>query len=441
MSSIPGNDVPPEVMTMSKSLLIKLSLSVSLWLIPALALAEEAPALNTGDTAWMLVSTALVLVMLPGLALFYGGMVRAKNVLSTTMHTFAAMAIIGVQWVVVGYTLAFGGAGSFIGSLDNLLLNGITPGSLTGTIPTYVFVMFQGMFAIITPALISGAVAERMKFSTYCVFILLWATLVYDPLAHWVWGADGWLLKMGALDFAGGTVVHLSSGISALVLALFLGKRKGYPQERMAPHNLPMTLLGAGLLWFGWFGFNAGSALSSGGSAALAFATTQTAAAAGALSWMLVEWIKVGKPSALGAASGVVAGLVVITPAAGFVTPAWGLLMGLLAGVVCYSGVMLKHKLHYDDSLDAFGVHGVGGAFGALATGVFATVGATGLIAGNVHQLWVQIVGVVAAGVYAVVMTGLILLVLKAVMGLRVEGDEERMGLDQTAHSESGYNF
>jgi Amt family ammonium transporter len=428
-------------MTMSKHFLTKLSLTVSLWLIPVLALADEAPVLNAGDTAWMLVSTALVLVMLPGLALFYGGMVRAKNVLSTTMHTFAAMAIIGVQWVVIGYTLAFGGSGSFIGSLDNLFLNGITPESLTGTIPTYVFVMFQGMFAIITPALISGAVAERMKFSTYCIFILLWATLVYDPLAHWVWGADGWLLKMGALDFAGGTVVHLSSGISALVLALFLGKRKGYPQERMAPHNLPMTLLGAGLLWFGWFGFNAGSALSSGGSAALAFTTTQSAAAAGALSWMLVEWIKVGKPSALGAASGVVAGLVVITPAAGFVTPAWALLMGLLAGVVCYCGVMLKHKLHYDDSLDAFGVHGVGGAFGALATGVFATVGATGLIAGNLHQLWVQIVGVVAAGAYAVVMTCVILAVLKAVMGLRVEGDEERMGLDQTAHSESGYNF
>ncbi len=406
---------------------------------PGMARAEEA--LNAGDTAWMLVSSALVLVMLPGLALFYGGMVRAKNVLSTTMHTFAAMAIIGVQWVVLGYTLAFGGAGTFIGSLDHLFLAGITPETLTGTIPTYVFVMFQGMFAIITPALISGAVAERMKFSTYCVFILLWGILVYDPLAHWVWGEGGWLLQMGALDFAGGTVVHLSSGISALVLALFLGKRKGYPQERMAPHNLPMTLLGAGLLWFGWFGFNAGSALSVGGGAALAFTTTQTAAAAGALGWMLVEWLKAGKPSALGAASGIVAGLVVITPAAGFVTPGWGLLMGLMAGVVCYCGVMLKHKLGYDDSLDAFGVHGVGGAFGALATGVFATVGATGVIAGNFHQLWIQLVGVAAAGAYAVVMTGLILLVLKATMGLRVTVDDERMGLDQVAHSESGYNI
>ena len=405
--------------------------------LPAFA----ADTLNTGDTAWMLISSALVLVMLPGLALFYGGMVRSKNVLSTTMHTFAAMAIIGVQWVVLGYTLSFGGAGPFIGSLQHLFLNGITPDTLSGTIPTYVFVMFQGMFAIITPALISGAVAERMKFSTYCVFILLWGILVYDPLAHWVWGEGGWLLNMGALDFAGGTVVHLSSGVSALMVALFLGKRKGFPHERMAPHNLPMTLLGAGLLWFGWFGFNAGSALSSGGSAALAFTTTQTAAAAGALSWMLVEWIKVGKPSALGAASGVVAGLVVITPAAGFVTPAAALIMGLLAGVVCYSGVMLKHKLGYDDSLDAFGVHGIGGAFGAIATGVFASVGATGLLSGNVHQLLVQVIGVVAAGAYAVVVSCILLVILKATMGLRVTKDDELMGLDQVAHSEAGYDF
>ena len=417
---------------------LKLPLVGAMLLLPSLAFAEGPDA---GNTAWMLVSSALVLVMLPGLALFYGGMVRSKNVLSTSMHIFAAMAIIGVQWVAFGYSLAFGGPGTFIGGLQHLFLGGITPDTLTGTIPTYVFVMFQGMFAIITPALIAGAVAERMKFSTYCVFIFLWATLVYDPLAHWVWGEGGWLLEMGALDFAGGTVVHLSSGISALVLAIFLGKRKGYPQERFFPHNLPMTLLGAGLLWFGWFGFNAGSALSAGGSAALAFTTTQTAAAAGALSWMLVEWLKAGKPSALGAASGVVAGLVVITPAAGFVTPGWALVMGLLAGAVCYGGVMLKHKLGYDDSLDAFGVHGVGGAFGALATGIFATVGATGLLAGNFHQFVVQLIGVVAAGAYAVVVTIGILLLLKVTMGLRVTTDEERMGLDQTAHSESGYNI
>ncbi|WP_298036269.1 ammonium transporter [uncultured Desulfuromonas sp.] len=403
------------------------------------ALAGEG--LDSGDTAWVIVSSALVLLMLPGLALFYAGMVRSKNVLSTSMHTFAAMAIIGVQWVVIGYSLAFGGEGKFIGGLANVMLAGITPESLSGTIPTYVFVMFQGMFAIITAALISGAVAERMKFSTYCVFILLWSTLVYDPLAHWVWGDGGWLASHGDLDFAGGTVVHLSSGITALVAALMLGKRRGYPVERMFPHNLPMTLLGAGLLWFGWFGFNAGSALASDGNAALAFTTTQTAAAAGALSWMLIEWIRVGKPSALGVASGIVAGLVVITPAAGFVTPGAALIMGLLAGLVCYSGVMLKHKLGYDDSLDAFGVHGVGGAFGAIATGVFASVGATGLIAGNPMQVWIQFVGVLAAGAYAVVVTYVLLRILKATMGLRVEQEDEIIGLDQTAHSETGYNF
>ncbi|MEJ2471688.1 MAG: ammonium transporter [Desulfuromonadales bacterium] len=416
-----------------------LFLTCLLLLLTTPLLAADGP--DTGDTAWMLVSSALVLVMLPGLALFYGGMVRSKNVLSTSMHTFTAMAIVGVQWVAFGYSLAFGGSGSLIGGLDNLFLSGITPDSLSGTIPTYVFVMFQGMFAIITPALISGAVAERMKFSTYCVFILLWATLVYDPLCHWVWGDGGWLLEMGALDFAGGTVVHLSSGISALVVALMLGKRIGYPQERMMPHNLPMTLLGAGLLWFGWFGFNAGSALSSGGSAALAFTTTQTAAAAAALAWILIEWFHAGKPSALGAASGIVAGLVVITPAAGFVAPGWALLMGLSAGAVCYLGVIMKHRFGYDDSLDAFGIHGVGGAWGALATGVFATVGATGVIGGNFHQLWVQLVGVVAAGAYAVIVTLILLFVLSKTMGLRVENDDERMGLDQSSHSESGYNF
>lgn len=415
------------------------SLILTLLLLPAPLLAADG--LDSGDTAWMLVSSALVLLMLPGLALFYGGMVRSKNVLSTIMHTFAAMAIMGVQWIVCGYSLAFGGEGAFIGSLDHLFLAGITPESLTGTIPTYVFVMFQGMFAMITPALISGAIAERMKFSSYCIFILLWGTLVYAPIAHWVWGAGGWLLKDGALDFAGGTVVHFSSGITALVLAIVLGKRKGWPQERMSPHNLPMTLLGAGLLWFGWFGFNAGSALSAGSSAALAFTTTQAAAAAGALSWMVAEWLHAGKPSALGAASGVVAGLVVITPAAGFVTPGWALLMGFSAGFVCYGGVLLKHKLRYDDSLDAFGIHGLGGAWGAIATGIFATVGATGLLAGNFHQLWVQLVGLVAAGAYAVVVTLVIIYGLKFTLGLRVSEEDERKGLDQVAHSESGYNF
>ncbi|MBN1142085.1 MAG: ammonium transporter [Deltaproteobacteria bacterium] len=412
--------------------------AVVLWW-PEAVFAAEGP--DSGDTAWLLISTALVFVMLPGLAFFYGGMVRSKNVLSSCLHSFAALAIIGVQWVAFGYTLSFGGAGNFIGGLENILLFGITPETLNGTIPTYVFVMFQGMFAIITPALISGALAERMKFSSYCLFIFLWATLVYDPICHWVWGEGGWLLKMGALDFAGGTVVHLSSGVSALVLALVLGKRKGYPLERMMPHNLTLTLLGAGLLWFGWFGFNAGSALSAGTSAGLAFATTQTAAAAGALSWMAVEWLHAGKPSALGVASGIVAGLVVITPGAGFVTPAAALIMGLCAGAVCYFGVLMKHKIGYDDSLDAFGVHGLGGAFGAVATGVFASVGATGLLMGNFHQLWVQLVGVVAAGLYAALVTLLILKVLKTTLGLRVSEEEEMIGLDQTVHSESGYNL
>jgi Amt family ammonium transporter len=437
ISRISGKDAM-EVKVMVRNFRI---LFFTLTLLAAPVIARAAETADPGDTAWMLISSALVLVMLPGLALFYGGMVRSKNVLSTTLHSFAAMAIIGVQWVVVGYSLSFGGSGPLIGGLKHLFLAGITPESVSGTIPTYVFVMFQGMFAIITPALISGAVAGRMKFSSYCLFTVLWATLVYDPLAHWVWGDGGWLLKMGALDFAGGTVVHLSSGISALVLAIALGRRKGFPHERMAPHNLPMTLLGAGLLWFGWFGFNAGSALTAGASAALAFTNTQTAAAAGALSWMLMEWRLAGKPSALGAASGIVAGLVVITPAAGFVTPGWALVMGLLAGMVCYGGVMMKHKFGYDDSLDAFGVHGLGGAFGAVATGIFSTVGASGLIAGNLQQLWIQIVGVLAGGAYAVVVTLLILALLKATIGLRVSADDETIGLDQTLHSESGYDF
>lgn len=426
------------------------------------------PVLNTGDTAWMLVSSALVLLMIPGLALFYGGMVRQKNVLSTMMHSLVAMGIVGVQWTVIGYSLAFapdmGGMG-LVGDLSKSMLDGLivmkdaASGVVEwtlfqnytkepGAIPELVFAMYQCMFAMITVALISGAMAERVKFSAYCLFVLLWTTLVYDPLAHWVWMVDGWLFKKGALDFAGGTVVHLSSGISALVFLKFLGKRHGFPQERMAPHNLPMTLLGVGLLWFGWFGFNAGSAIvgvntsdAAGGLAGLAFATTTIAPAAAGLSWMIAEWIHGGKPSALGFGSGVVAGLVVITPAAGFVQPGAALLMGLAAGVVCYGGVLMKAKLKYDDSLDAFGVHGVGGTFGAILTGVFATVGATGLLAGNVKQLMTQLIAVVAAGAYAVIVTLIISFVLDKTIGLRVEKEDEIMGLDQTQHSESGYNM
>jgi Amt family ammonium transporter len=398
--------------------------------------------LDPGDTAWMLVSSALVLLMLPGLALFYAGMVRSKNVLGTMMHSFVAMALISIQWVVLGYSLSFGAdKGNFWGGLDFFMLKGIGLESVSGTIPTYVFIMFQGMFAIITPALISGALAERIKFSTYMVFILLWSTFVYDPIAHWVWGPGGWLAELGALDFAGGTVVHLSSGISALAAIKILGQRRGFLREMIIPHNLGITLLGAGLLWFGWFGFNAGSALASGASAGLAFTNTHVAAAAGSLAWMLAEWIHQGKPSALGAASGIVAGLVAITPAAGFVTPGWALVIGFIVGILCYKAILLKNRYRYDDSLDVFGIHGVGGAWGALATGIFATVGGTGLISGNVHQFLVQLLGIAVTGAYAFVVTLVIALVLDKVMGLRVDEEEEITGLDHTQHGEVGYSF
>ncbi|SNB45194.1 ammonium transporter [Geobacter sp. DSM 9736] len=421
------------------------------------------PVLNTGDTAWMLVSSALVLFMIPGLAFFYGGMVRQKNVLSTLMHSFVAMGIVGVQWAVIGYSLAFGPdvGGGLLGDFSKALLNGLISfkdgapvytlfqnvASEPGSIPEYVFAMYQCMFAMITVALISGALAERVKFSAYCLFVLLWTTLVYDPLAHWVWMVDGWLFKKGALDFAGGTVVHLSSGISALAVLIFLGKRHGFPHERMAPHSLPLTMLGVGMLWFGWFGFNAGSAIvgvnnsdAAGGLAGLAFATTTIAPAAAGLSWMLAEWIHAGKPSALGFGSGVVAGLVVITPAAGFVQPGAAIIMGLAAGVVCYLGVLMKARLKYDDSLDAFGVHGIGGTFGAILTGVFASVGATGLMSGNFSQFMTQLIAVVAAGAYAFLVTIGIAFLLDKTIGLRVEKEDEIMGLDTTQHSESAYN-
>jgi len=421
------------------------------------------PVLNTGDTAWMLVSSALVLFMIPGLAFFYGGMVRSKNVLSTMMHSFVAMGIVGVQWAIIGYSLAFGpdAGGGLVGNFSKVMLNGLISfkdgapvytlfqnvATEPGSIPEYVFAMYQAMFAMITVALISGAMAERVKFSAYCVFVLLWTTLVYDPLAHWVWMVDGWLFKKGALDFAGGTVVHLSSGISALAFLLFLGKRHGFPTERMAPHSLPLTMLGVGMLWFGWFGFNAGSAIvgvncsdAAGGLAGLAFATTTIAPAAGGLTWMIAEWIHAGKPSALGFGSGVVAGLVGITPAAGFVQPGSALIIGVGAGLVCYLGILIKAKLKYDDSLDAFGVHGIGGTFGALITGVLATVGATGLMSGNMQQFITQVIAVVAAGAYAFIVTLVIAFILDKTIGLRVEKEDEIMGLDNTQHSESAYN-
>jgi Amt family ammonium transporter len=400
-------------------------------------------ALNQADTAWLMVSCALVMLMTPGLALFYGGMVGSKNVLSSFMHSFIALGIITLQWVVIGYSLSFGSdaGGGFIGGFEYAFLNGVGLEPQEGfTIPHILFMAFQMMFAIITPALISGAIAERMKFSAYFLFIILWATLVYDPICHWVWGPDGWLGARGALDFAGGTVVHLSSGAAALVCAIVLGRR-GRPGP---PHNLTLTLLGAGMLWFGWFGFNAGSALASNENAALALVNTHLSAGAAALAWAIVEWIRLGKPTALGVASGLVAGLVVITPAAGFVGPTSAVIMGLLVGPVCYGAVMLKGKLGYDDALDAFGIHGVGGALGAILTGVFAAEvwgGTNGLIDGNSELLVENIIGVLAAAAYSVVVTFVILKIIDATVGLRVSKDEENEGLDTNLHGEEGYHM
>jgi len=408
--------------------------------LSGVALAQDAPALDKGDTAWILVCTALVMFMTPGLGLFYAGMVRMKNALSSIMHSYCALAVMGMQWVVIGYSLSFSEGNSFTGGLDHFFLAGITPESLTGTIPTYIFMWFQGMFAILTPALISGAIAERVKFGPYLLFILLWGTLVYDPVCHWVWGG-GWIGAMDALDFAGGTVVHLSSGASALALALLLGRRLGYPNEPFVPHNLTMTVLGASLLWFGWFGFNAGSALAADASAALAFTTTMIASAAATFSWMMMEWIFQKKPSALGAASGSIAGLVVITPAAGFVNPASAMILGLSGGVVCYYGVRLKILFRFDDSLDVVGIHGVGGTWGAIGTGIFATVGGSGLVAGNPGQLMVQAISVLVVGIYAFAVTYGIGLVLDKTMGLRVEEEKEVIGLDRELHGEVGYSL
>ena len=409
------------------------------------------PKVDSGDTAWVLTSSALVLAMTaPGLVLFYGGMVRRKNALGTMMHSFIILCLISVQWVLYGYSLAFGpDKGHIIGSLAWAGLNGVgfDPNPDYGaTVPHQCFMIFQAMFAVITPALIVGSFAERIKFSAFIVFILLWATFIYDPLAHWVWGIGGFLHNMGTLDFAGGTVVHISSGVSGLVCALYFGKRLGYGKEVMAPHNIPLTLIGASMLWFGWFGFNAGSAIAaSGGLATSAFVVTNTATAAAALGWMFTEWAHRGKPTVLGAASGAVAGLVAITPASGFVGPIPSIIIGIGAGVFCYfAAVILKGKLGYDDSLDVFGVHGIGGTWGALATGLFASKainsgGNDGLFYGNAHQMIPQIMGVAATWILAIVGTFIILKVVDIIMGVRVSEDEERMGLDLSQHNENGY--
>ena len=408
--------------------------------------------IDTGDTAWVLISTALVLLMTaPGLALFYSGMVRRKNVLGTIMQSFAVLCVVSIQWVLVGYSLAFGPDNfGLIGGFEFFGLSGVEQEAnpdYSATIPHQAFMLFQMMFAVITPALIAGAFAERMKFSAFLIFTLLWTTLVYDPVAHWVWGVGGWLRDLGALDFAGGAVVHISSGAAALAAALVLGKRKGYLTEVMPPHNLPLTLIGAGLLWFGWFGFNAGSALGANGLAATAFLTTNTATAGAGLSWMAVEWLHRGKPTLLGLASGIVAGLVAITPAAGFVSPLSSLIIGLAAGVVCYIAVaIVKPLLGYDDSLDAFGIHGVGGIWGAVATGLFATTainaaGADGLFSGTGALLGKQLIAIGASFLYSFTISLVILKAIDLVMGLRVAKDDEMQGLDITQHSESGYSL
>lgn len=427
---------------------------------PAVAPPADAPAaapaappkLDTGDTAWVLISAALVLAMTaPGLALFYGGMVREKNALGTIMQSFIVLCLISVQWVLWGYSLAFGpDHGHIIGGLEwagltDVAMDKADPAGYAPTIPHQAFMIFQAMFAVITVALITGAIAERMKFSSFLVFALLWATFIYDPLAHWVWAVGGWIRNLGALDFAGGTVVHISSGVSALACALVLGKRRGYGKEHMAPHNLPMTVLGASLLWFGWFGFNAGSALGANALATSAFVVTNTATAAAALAWMAVEWLYRGKPTVLGAASGAVAGLVAITPASGFVGPISSLIIGAVAGGLCFAAVMVKSRLGYDDSLDAVGIHGVGGTWGALATGLFASkainaAGNDGLFFGNPGQLWIQFVAVLATWVLAFVGTLVILKIVDWTMGLRVSDEEEQLGLDLSQHDERAYS-
>ncbi len=407
-------------------------------------------AISAGDTAWVLAAAALVMLMTPALGFFYGGLVRPKNVLSTIMHSFFILCLISVQWVLWGYSLAFGpDRGGIIGGLDWIGLRnvGFEPNDdYAKTIPQLAYMAFQMMFAVITPALITGAFAERKRFKAFVLFSLLWATFVYDPLAHWVWGAGGWLKTLGALDFAGGTVVHISSGVSALVAALVLGHRVGLGEEKMEPHDLTMTVLGASLLWFGWFGFNAGSALTAGGLAANAFVVTNTAAAMAALTWMTVSWAHKGHPSVLGAAAGAVAGLVAITPASGFVTPTASILIGLGAGVFCYLAIQLRERLRVDDALDVWGVHGIGGTWGALATGLFATLainpdGGNGLLYGNPAQLGIQAIAVAASWIYCGAATWVILKVIDLVIGLRVPEQEEALGLYLSQHGEPAYQL
>jgi ammonium transporter, Amt family len=400
--------------------------------------------MNPVDTCFILICSALVMFMTPGLALFYGGMVRAKNVLGTVMHSFIMLGLVSVIWALIGYSLAFGtDIAGLIGGLDFVAMRGVGMDNLNSpadNLPHMAFMIFQCMFAVITPALITGAFAERIKFTGFLLFSGLWVIFVYSPMAHWVWGG-GWMGKMGALDFAGGAVVHMSSAAAALAACLVLGKRKGYGKQQFIPHNLPMTIIGAGILWFGWFGFNAGSALAANGIAANAFVTTHFATSIASLSWIAMEWFHRGKPTTLGAASGAVAGLVAITPGAGFVGPMAAMVIGGLAGILCYGGVLLKVRLGYDDALDVVGIHGIGGTWGALATGIFASIGAKGLLYGNPGQLWIQFVSVVATWVFCFVSSYVLFKVVDGLVGLRVDHESELKGLDITEHSETGYQY
>lgn len=434
-------------MTMKKLWsILRLTLPCMLMAAPT-AFAADPSTIDTGDTAWVLISAALVFIMTPGLGFFYGGMVRDKNVLTTIMQSFFIVAMISVEWIILGYAMTFGtDISGFIGSLDKVGLAGIGMSVLeNGTIPELAFVAFQCMFAVITPALITGAFAERVKFHAFAIFILLWAIFIYNPMAHWVWGG-GFLAKLGALDFAGGLVIHILSGVSGLTLCILLGKRHGFGKTPMMPHNLPMTVLGATLLWFGWFGFNAGSALGANGLAASAFIATQGAAAAATVSWVVVEWILNGKPTILGAASGCIAGLVAITPAAGFVAPIPAIIIGAVGGVICYFAVAaLKAKLGYDDSLDAFGIHGLGGTWGSIATGLWATTeinpdGANGLFYGETHLLFAQIISTFVAYAFAIVGTIILYKIVNAFTHMRADKNEEITGLDITEHGERAYN-
>ena len=417
---------------------------------PASGFAQGTGKIDAGDTAFVLLCASLVMLMTPGLAMFYGGMVRRKNVLGTLMQSFVAIALVSVQWVLFGYSLSFGpDIHGIIGGLDWAFLRGvgIEPNAdYAATIPHIAFMIYQAMFAVITPALITGAFAERVKFSSFMLFTLLWSTIVYDPVAHWVWGQGGWLKNMGVLDFAGGVVVHLTSGISALAAALVVGKRKGYMHEIIMPHNLPMTVLGAGLLWFGWFGFNAGSALSAGALSTMAFVATHIAAVSATLSWSIIEWVHRGRPTMFGAATGAIAGLATITPASGFVGPMSAFAIGIAAGGVCYVALNLKGKLGYDDSLDAFGVHGVGGILGTLGAGLLAQkminpAGADGLFFGNGNQFLVQSMSVLVVGAYSFIVSLILLKVIDLLIGLRTSEEDEVNGLDVSQHGESGYTF